>query len=432
MKILIKNGHLIDPSQSLNKVTDLLIEDGRIARIAPHISTACDRIVDATGLTVIPGLIDMHTHLREPGFEGKEDILSGTRAAAHGGVTTVACMPNTQPVIDTSIVVSGIKERAAQCARAHVEVIGAITKGSQGKELAEMGDMAAHGAIAFSDDGHQVSSARMFLLAAQYAKGLNKPLISHAIDEELNTQGFMHEGTVSTQLGIPGVPSVAEDIAVARDCLIAKYTGAHVHIAHISTKGAVDMVRYFKQQGVPVTAEATVHHLTLTDEACASFNTATKISPPLRSSEHVSAVREGLMDGTIDIIVTDHSPHACEEKDVEFRYAPNGFTGLETSLGVLLTELYHTGRIDLPMLVEKMSCAPARLFGLPGGTLKPGAPADIALVDLQREWVINSQHFYTRGKFTPFEGKKCKGQVVATILAGEFVMENGKVICNKN
>ena len=429
MKILIKNGQIVDPSQSLNKKADVLVEDGRIAQIAPQISAACERVVDASGLTVIPGLIDMHTHLREPGFEGKEDIVSGTQAAAHGGVTTVACMPNTQPVIDTSIIVSGIKARAAQCGFAHVEVIGAITKGSQGKELAEMGDMAAHGAIAFSDDGHQVSSARMFLLAAQYAKGLNKPLISHAIDEELNTQGFMHEGAVSARLGIPGVSSVAEDIAVARDCLIAQYTGAHVHIAHISTQGAVDMVRYFKQQGVHVTAEATVHHLTLTDEACAGFNTAVKVSPPLRSADHVQAVRNGLLDGTIDIIVTDHSPHACEEKDVEFCYAPNGFTGLETSLGVLLTDLYQTGVIDLPTLINKMSCTPARLFGLPGGTLKLGAPADIALVDLQREWTVESRRFYTRGKFTPFEGKKCKGQVIATMLAGRFVMENGEVIC---
>lgn len=428
MKILIKNGHLVDPSQSLNKKADLLVVDGHIEQISSKIEVACDRVYDASGLTVIPGLVDMHTHLREPGFEGKEDILTGTQAAAHGGVTTVACMPNTCPVTDTSIIVSGIKARAAQCALAHVEVIGAITKGSQGKELAEMGDMAAHGAIAFSDDGHQVASARTFLLAAQYAKGLHKPLISHAIDEELNTQGFMYEGAVSARLGIPGVSSVAEDIGVARDCLVAQYTGAHIHIAHISTKGAVDIVRHFKQQGAPVTAEATVHHLTLTDEACAKFNTAAKVSPPLRSAEHVNAVREGLLDGTIDIIVTDHSPHAPEEKDVEFRYAPNGFTGLETSLGVLLTDLYHTGRVDLPTLIEKMSCAPARLFGLPGGTLKPRAVADIALVDLQREWTVDSRHFYSRGKFTPFEGKKCKGQVVATLLAGKFVMEDGKLV----
>lgn len=429
MKILIKNGHLVDPSQSLDKTADLLVENGLIAQIAPHMNVRCDRVFDASGLTVIPGLIDMHTHLREPGYEGKEDMVTGTQAAAHGGVTTVACMPNTKPVIDTSIVLSGVKARAAQRALAHVEVIGAITKGSEGKELAEMGDMAAHGAIAFSDDGHQVASARMFLLAAQYAKGLNKPLISHAIDEGLNTQGFMHEGAVSTRLGIPGVSSVAEDIAVARDCLIAQYTGAHIHIAHISTKGAVDIVRYFKQQGVHVSAEATVHHLTLTDEACANFNPAAKVSPPLRSAEHVSAVREGLLDGTIDIIVTDHAPHAPEEKDVEFRYAPNGFPGLETSLAVLLTDLYHMGLVDLPTLINKMSCMPAKLFGLPGGTLKPGTPADIALVDLQREWTVDSNRFYTRGKFTPFEGKKCKGQVVATMLAGKFVMENGEIIC---
>ena len=429
MKILIKNGHVVDPSQSLNTTADVLVENGHIQQIAPHLPETGARVFDAKGLTVIPGLVDMHTHLREPGYEAKEDIVSGTQSAAHGGVTTVACMPNTRPVIDCAIVLSGVKARAEQHAFAHVEVIGAITKNSEGKELAEMGDMAAHGAVAFSDDGHHVSSARVFLLAAQYAKALNKPLISHAIDEELNTQGFMHEGLVSARLGIPGVPSVAEDMAVARDCLVAQYTGAHIHIAHVSTKGAVELIRHFKKQGVHVTAEAAVHHLTLTDEACSGFNTAAKISPPLRSMEHVRALRQGVLDGTIDIIVTDHSPHAPEEKDVEFRYAPNGFPGLETSLGVLLTDLYHTGQMDLSTLIDKMSCTPARLFGLPGGTLRPGAVADIAIVDLACEWTVDSNRFYTRGKFTPFEGKKCKGQVAATLLAGKFVMENGEIQC---
>lgn len=428
MKILIKNGRVVDPSQQLDTTADILVCEGKIQKIAPHISTTCERTVDARGLAVLPGLIDVHTHLREPGYEAKENILSGTQAAAHGGFTTIACMPNTKPVIDTSVVLDGVKARAAQCGLTHVEVIGAITKGEEGKELAEMGDMARHGAMAFSDDGHHVSSARVFLLAAQYAKSLGKVLISHAIEEELNAQGFMHEGFVSTKLGIPGVPAVAEDMAVARDCLIAAYTGARVHIAHVSTKGAVDLIRYFKKQGAPVTAEATVHHLTLTDEACSGFNTSAKVSPPLRSEEHVLALREGLKDGTIDAIVTDHAPHTQEEKDVEFRYAPNGFPGLETSLGVVLTDLYHTGAVNLTTLVDKMSCAPARLFGLPGGTLRPGAPADITLVDLEREWTVDSQTFYTRSKRTPFEGKVCKGQAVATLLAGRFVMENGKII----
>lgn len=428
MKILIKNGRVVDPSQQLDTTADILVSNGKIQKIAPHISTTCERTVDAQGLAVLPGLVDVHTHLREPGYEAKETILSGTQAAAHGGFTTIACMPNTQPVIDTAIVLNGVKARAAQYGLARVEVIGAITKGEQGKELAEMGDMASHGAMAFSDDGYHVSSARVFLLAAQYAKSLGKTLISHAIEEELNTQGFMHEGLVSTQLGIPGVSTVAEDIAVARDCLIAAYTGARVHIAHVSTKGSVDLIRYFKKQGAPITAEATVHHLTLTDQACSGFNTAAKVSPPLRSEEHVLALREGIKDGTIDAIVTDHAPHTEEEKDVEFRYAPNGFPGLETALGVLLTDLYHTNVLDLTTLVNKMSCTPARLFGLAGGTLRTGAPADITLVDLEREWTVNSQHFYTRGKRTPFEGKVCKGQVVSTMLAGKFVMENGKII----
>lgn len=428
MKLLIKNGRVVDPSQHLDAVVDVLVEEGKIKEIAPSITAQVEEIYDASGLVLVPGLVDLHTHLREPGCEAKEDILTGTQAAAHGGFTTVACMPNTKPVIDTSIVLSGVKERAEKEGMAHVEIIGAISKAEEGKELAEMGDMAARGAMAFSDDGHHLSSTRLFLLASYYAKALNKPIISHSIEEELNAQGYMHEGQVSARLGIPGVASVAEDIAVARDCLVAQYTGARVHIAHISTRGAVDIVRHFQQKGVPVTAEVTVHHLTLTDEACACFNTAAKVSPPLRSKEHVEALRQGLLDGTISAVVTDHSPHAPEEKDVEFRYAPNGFTGLETSLGVMLTDLYHTGILDLNTLVRKMSCEPAELFNLKAGTLRPGSLADITFIDLDKEWVVDSSAFYTRGKFTPFEGKKCKGRAVATLLAGRFVMKEGKVL----
>lgn len=428
MKTLIKNGRIVDPSQEIDAVMDLLIEDGKVIAIEKEINEKADEVFDASGLVVAPGLVDVHTHLREPGLEAKEDIITGTKAAAAGGVTTIACMPNTKPVVDSSILVSGIKDRAAREGYVNVEVIGAITKGEEGKELAEMGDMAQKGAVAFSDDGHYVKSTRIFTLAAQYITAFDKILISHAIDPELASDGYMHEGVVSTRIGVPGVPALAEDIAVARDLLIAEYTGAHVHIAHVASKGAVDLIRQAKKRGIKVTCEATVHHLTLTDEACADYNTATRVSPPLRSWDHVEAMRAALKDGTVDAIVTDHAPHAPEEKDVEFRYAPCGFCGLETSLGVILTELYHTKLFTINEIIGKMSTRPANIFSLNAGSLKVGNPADVAIIDLNKEWVVNSAEFYTRGKLTPYEGKACKGKAVATMVAGKFVMRDG-VVC---
>ncbi len=430
MKTLIKNGRVVDPSQNLDAVMDILVEDDKVKALGANISEAADEVFDATGLVVTPGLIDLHVHLREPGLEAKEDVISGTKAAAAGGVTTVACMPNTKPVVDNAAIVSAIKQRAAEESYANVEVIGAISKGEEGKELAEMGDMAFRGAMAFSDDGHYVKSARLFTLAAKYITAFDKSLICHAIEPELNADGFMHEGAVSAKIGVPGIPAIAEDIAVARDCIVAEYTGAHVHIAHVASKGAIDIIRQYKAKGVNVTSEVTVHHLTLTDEACATYNSATRVSPPLRSMDHVLAMREAVLDGTVDAIVTDHAPHAPEEKDVEFRYAPCGFCGLETSLGVMLTDLYHTNIFDLKTIISKMSCEPAKLFKLNGGTLKEGAVADITIMDLDKEWTVDSSKFYTRGKFTPYEGKECKGKAVATMLAGKFVMRDG-VVCSK-
>lgn len=431
MKTLIKNGRVVDPSQNLDAVMDILVEDGKIKTLAKEITETADEVFDAAGLVVTPGLIDVHTHLREPGFEGKEDIVSGTKAAAAGGVTTVACMPNTNPVIDNSIIVSGIKQRAAEESYANVEVIGAISKGEKGEELAEMGDMAARGAMGFSDDGRYVKSSRLFLLAAKYITAFDKPLLCHAIDPELDAEGYMHEGKVSARIGIPGIPSISEDIAVARDCIIAEYTGAHIHICHVASKGAIDIIRQYKKKGVNVTSEVAVHHLTLTDEACANYSSATRVSPPLRSWDHVQAMREAVLDGTVDAIVTDHAPHAPEEKDVEFRYAPNGFCGLETSLGVMLTDLYHTKVFDLNTIISKMSCEPAKVFKLQGGTLKEGSVADITVMDLDKKWTVDSSKFYTRGKFTPYEGKECQGKAVATMLHGKFVMRDG-VVCTKH
>lgn len=430
MKTLIKNGRVVDPSQNLDAVMDVLVEDGKISALGSNLAVEADEVYDATGLVVTPGLIDLHTHMREPGLEAKEDIISGTKAAAAGGVTTVACMPNTKPVIDNSIIVSGIKQRAAEESYANVEVIGAISKGKKGEELAELGDMAEKGAMAFSDDGHYVKSSRLFMLAAKYVTAFDKTLICHAIDPELAAEGYMHEGAVSARIGVPGVPAISEDIAVARDCLIAEYTGAHVHIAHVASKGAIDIIRQAKKKGVNVTSEVTVHHLTLTDEACVGYSSATRVSPPLRSWDHVEAMRAAVLDGTVDAIVTDHAPHAPEEKDVEFRYAPCGFCGLETSLGVMLTDLYHTNVFDLNTIISKMSCEPAKLFKLKGGTLKEGSVADITIMDLNKEWTVDSSKFYTRGKATPYEGKHCKGKAVATMLAGNFVMRDG-VVCTK-
>lgn len=430
MKTLIKNGRIVDPSQELDAVMDLLVEDGVVAKLGKNIKEAADEVFDAKGLVVAPGFIDVHTHLREPGLEAKEDIVTGTAAAAAGGITRVACMPNTKPVVDNSIIVSGIKQRAAEEGFVHVEVIGAISKGEQGKELAEMGDMAQAGAMAFSDDGHYVDSARTMTLAAKYITAFDKTLICHDIETELNHEGFMHEGVVSARMGVPGVPAIAEDIAVARDAIIAEYTGAYVHIAHVASGGAIDIIRAAKAKGVNITCEATVHHLTLTDEACSSYSTATRVSPPLRSREHVEALRRGLKDGTIDAIVTDHAPHADEEKDVEFRKAPNGFCGLETSIGVILTELFQTKLFTINEIVAKMSTNPANIFALNAGSLKVGKNADITIIDLDKEWTVNSAEFYTRSKLTPFEGKHCKGKAVATMVDGKFVMRDG-VVCKR-
>lgn len=427
MKTLIKNGRVVDPSQNIDAVLDILVEDGKIASLGVDLEAADAEVYDATGLVVTPGLIDMHTHLREPGLEAKEDIISGTQAAAAGGVTTVACMPNTKPVIDNSIIVTGIKDRAAREGYARVEVVGAISQGQKGEALAEMGDMTFAGAVGFSDDGHYVDSPRTMLLAARYITAFDRPLMCHAIDTEIDHMGYMHEGVVSAKTGIPGSPYIAEDIAVARDCIIAEYTGAHVHICHVASKGAIDIIRQYKAKGVNVTAECTVHHLTLTDEACAGYSAAARVNPPLRSMDHVEAMRAAVLDGTVDCIVTDHSPHAHEEKDVEFRYAPNGFTGLETSLGVVLTDLYHTGIFDLNTIISKMSCEPAKVFKLDRGTLAVGAPADITIMDLNKEWTVDCWKFYTRGKFTPYNGKQCKGKAVATMMGGRFVMKDGIV-----
>lgn len=428
MKLLFKGGRVVDPSTGLDGLADVLVAGGTILAVGAGIEDADAQGIECAGKVICPGLIDMHVHLRDPGLEAKEDIVSGTQAAAAGGFTRVACMANTKPAVDNSILVEGLRERARRDGYVKVGVIGALTKGLEGKELAEIGDMKLSGAVAFSDDGHHVLRTNLFQSGLEYATMFGGLVITHAEDEDLVSGGYMHEGAVSAILGIPGRPSVAEDIAVCRDILLAEYAGAPLHVAHVSSKGAVEAIRAAKARGVKVTAEATPHHLALTDEAVYGFNTATKVNPPLRSAEHVQALRAGLKDGTIDAIACDHAPHAFEEKDVEFRYAPSGFTGLETSLGVVLTELYHTGEFSFNEIVDKMSCQPARILGLAEGTLAVGAPADLTVIDPEMEWTVEPQQFYTRGKATPFAGRKLRGRAVMTVVDGKIVMKDGQVM----
>ncbi|MBR1858942.1 MAG: dihydroorotase, partial [Selenomonadaceae bacterium] len=379
--LLIRGGRVIDPANKIDKVTDILIVDGKIASVGNIANFETHDEIDATGKIVTPGLIDMHVHLREPGQEAKEDFYSGSMAAAAGGFTTVATMPNTSPVVDTAALVRAMKRRAADVGIINVEIVGALTKDQKCLELAELGDMIEAGAVAFSDDGHFDSNARVFMNALDYLHPFNKLIICHEEETSLCEGGVMNESPRSALLGLKGRPTVAEDIAVSRDILLAEYTGGRVHIAHISSANAVDIVRQAKKRGVKVTAEVTPQHLTMTDELVDPANSATKINPPLRSQKDIEACLEGLLDGTIDIIVTDHSPHAPEEKDREYIYAPSGFPGLETSLGILLTDLYHTKKIDLVTLIAKMTSEPARIFNLNAGSLSVGRAADIAIID---------------------------------------------------
>lgn len=428
MKLLLKGGRVICPLQKLDEITDILIENGVIAAIGQHLPVDGAEIYNAQGLVVTPGLVDMHVHLRDPGLEAKEDIASGTRAAAAGGFTTIACMPNTKPIVDSSILVAGLQQRAKAEGVVNVKVIGALSKGQEGKELAEIGDMILAGAVAISDDGHYVKNAKLLRNAFEYINLFNKVIISHAEDETLVNEGVMHEGAVSARIGLKGRPSVAEDIAVARDIMLAEYSSSAIHIAHMSSKGAVELVRQAKSRGVRVTAEVTPHHLTLNDEVVSSFDPVFKVNPPLRSDDHILALIQGLEDGTIDAIASDHAPHAFEEKDREFKFAPSGFAGLETSLGVILTNLYHTNKFDLSLIIDKMSTAPAKILGIDAGSLKVGTAADITIIDPDLEWVVDSCMCYTKGKHIPYDGYKLKGKAVATIVAGEFVMKNGEVM----
>lgn len=428
MKQLFKGGRVIDPQNGVDEEADILVEDGVVRKVAKGIAEEGAAIIDVSGRVLVPGLIDMHTHLREPGQEAKEDFLSGSQAAAAGGFTTVATMPNTSPVVDTAALVRSLQARAEEVGIVHIEIIGALTKGQRGEELAEVGDMSLAGAVAFSDDGHYVKSSKVMMNGMDYLKKFDKIIIDHDEDLSLIEEGVMNEGHRSAMLGMKGRPTVAEDIAVARDILLAEYADAPVHVAHISSARSAELVREGKRRGVKVTAEVTPHHLILTDECVDPLDSSTKVNPPLRGQKDVDAMREALKDGTIDIIVSDHSPHAEEEKDREYMYAPSGFPGLETTLGLLLTELYQKGEMELPELIAKMTSLPAALFRLNAGSLGVGMPADITVIDLDQEWVVDAAAFYTRGTHSPYVGRRLKGKAVMTVVDGRIVMRDGNVL----
>ena len=426
--LLLKGGRVIDPAAQRDEICDVLIEDGVIRQVGKDLSANGAEVYDAAGKIVTPGFIDMHTHLREPGQEAKEDFASGSRAGAAGGYTTIATMPNTRPVVDDAALVTSLIKRAEDVGVIHIRIIGAVTKNQEGKELAELGDMVEAGAVAFSDDGHFDPSAKVLLSAYDYLVPFDKAIINHEEEPSLVEDGAMNEGHRSAMLGIKGRPIVAEDIAVARDIMLAEYAGAHVHVAHISSGRAVQLIREAKARGVRATTEVTPHHLTMTDECVDPRDSSTKVNPPLRTARDVEAVVAGLLDGTIDMVVTDHSPHAPEEKDREYIYAPSGFPGLETALGVLLTDLVHTGKIPLETLIERMTYGPARVFKLNAGTLGEGAPADITVIDLELQWTVDVNKFYTRGRHSPFNGRHLKGKAVLTVVDGEIVMKDGVIV----
>jgi dihydroorotase len=427
-RLLVKGGRVVDPSQGIDAALDVLLADGRVEKLGKHLAARGAEVVDADGLVVCPGFIDIHTHLREPGREDKETIATGTRAAAAGGFTAVCAMPNTDPVNDTAGITRAIVEKARAEGAVRVYPIGAITRGQKGEELAEFGDLQEAGCVAFSDDGKPVASARMMRRALEYARTFGVVLIDHCEEPTLAEKACMNEGPVATLLGLCGAPSAGEAIMVERDVLLAELTGGKVHIAHLSASASVDAVRRGKARGVQVTAEVTPHHLFLTDEAVRerSYDTNTKMNPPLRSELDRAAVLEGLRNGTIDCIATDHAPHTVDDKHVEYDQAAFGVVGLETAVPLCLDRLVAAGLIDLGQLVALLSTSPARVLGLPGGTLVPGSLADLTLLDLAKRRTVDPARFESRSRNTPFGGLALRGWPALTIVAGRVVWKDGR------
>lgn len=429
MKLLIKNGHVVDPQNGIDKVTDIYVQDGIISEIGDtsDLEGLDIAVIDASGKVVAPGLVDMHVHLREPGQEYKEDIESGTLAAVFGGVTSVACMPNTEPVCDNETVVTYIKTRAEEVGYANVYPVGSISKGLEGKFLAEIGKMAFAGAVAVSDDGRPVENSALMRRAIEYSQMFDVTVISHCEDMALG-EGDMNEGAVASAMGLRGISPAAEEVMAARDILVAESIGGKVHIAHISTRGTVELVRQAKKRGVNVTCETCPHYFSLTDEACLGYNTNAKMNPPLRTADDVEAIKEGLKDGTIDCIVTDHAPHHSDEKQCEFGYAKNGIIGLETSLGIGIKYLVKEGVLSMSELIEKMSLNPSRVLGISKGTLSAGRSADIVIFDPEKEWTVDVNEFHSKSKNSPYDGFKLYGKPEYVIVGGKIVINQGELM----
>jgi dihydroorotase len=420
MPILIKNGRVIDPSSRTDHLADVLIVDGRIAAVGPNLSAPAAEVIDAAGMIVAPGFIDMHVHLREPGFEHAETIESGSRAAAAGGFTSICCMPNTKPVNDNATVTSYIVERARHTAVVNVFPIGAVTKGSAGEELAAIGGMKAAGAVAISDDGQPVTSSRVMRRAMEFARSYNLPVIDHCEDLLLSAGGDMHEGAQSVRWGLRGIPAAAEDVMVARDLLLAQLTGARCHIAHISTRNSIAMVDYARRRGLPVTCEATPHHFALSDREMAPYDSNYKMKPPLREPDDRAAVIEGLASGAIDAIATDHAPHPGSEKMQEFERCPFGIIGLETAVALALEELVRPGKITLNRMVKLFTTGPEAVMRLGRGTLAQGAPGDVTVFSPDLEWTYDVNQSYSRSRNSPFHGRTFRGGPVATVVNGQI------------
>ncbi|MEX0979989.1 MAG: dihydroorotase [Gemmatimonadota bacterium] len=420
--ILIRGGRVVDPGQKLDRVLDLLLAEGNVVETGAKLAAPDDaEVIEADGLVVCPGLIDVHVHLREPGAERKETIASGARAAAAGGFTSICAMPNTDPVIDSPATVGFVAAAGARAQACRVYPVGAISIGQKGERLSEIGELVDAGAVAITDDGNPVMDSGLMRLALEYAQAFDIPVADHPEDLTLSRNGVMNEGVVSSRLGLKGKPNASEDVHIVRDLMLAEHTGGRIHLQHVSTAGGVDAIRRAKERGVRVTAEATPHHLVLTDEACEGYRTDAKMNPPLRTRADREAVREGLRDGTLDTLATDHAPHHYDEKEQAFDDAPFGIVGLETSLALVLTHMVGGGVIDLSTMIERMSCAPARAFNLPGGTLAPKSVADVTLFDPEAEWTVDPKAFVSKSGNTPFAGHTLRGMPRVTIVGGRVV-----------
>jgi len=418
--LLIRNGRVIDPSQQIDEKTDLLLADGQVAALGRQATGPADEVIDAGGKIVVPGLIDMHVHLREPGFEDKETIESGTAAALAGGFTAVACMPNTRPPLHDDTQIEYVLRQAARAGNCRVYPIGALTKDRAGRELAEIGLMVRAGAVAFSDDGDGIADAGVCLRAMQYVSMFDKLFIQHCEERSLTAGGCMNAGPIATRLGLPGMPAVAEEIMAQRDITLARSTGVRYHVAHVSCAGTLEQVRRAKAAGLAVSTEVCPHHLLLTDEACADYDPDTKVNPPLRSANDVQALLEGVRDGTIDCLVSDHAPHTSSEKELGFQAAPFGMVGLETALPLFINALIEPEVIEWPRLIEAMSTRPAALLGVAGGTLRVGAPADVTIIDPECEWTIDVERMRSKSRNTPFNGWTVRGRAAMTIVDGQI------------